>query len=83
MRTNIGKNLSHIKHETGLNPWLFGTARIKSELTLNHTQVIPESETWRVIYLEKLLIPRTHAHYNGDIEIEDEMNKLISALVST
>ena len=83
MRSNVGRNLSYIQRETGLNPWLFGTARVKAELKARYKSVIPNGDVWRLGCLEKLLTEKVHAYYDADREAENDINLLIQSLVST
>ena len=81
LRTNTGRNLAYIEQETGLNPWVFGTNRIKDELRQTHATKIPDNEKWRLIYLEKLMCTKLMAYYDGNGDLEAEISCLIDSLV--
>ena len=83
IRTSLGSNLSHIREETGLDPWLFGGTRMKNALLIASKSEIPIKEIWRVPLLEKYIHERTIAHYNGDTSTEDTLNNLIYSLVTS
>ena len=83
LRTNIGRNLSYIYNETGLNPWEFGTSRIRSELKRKYRVVPDTCDLWRLPYLDKLLSQRLEAFYCGDTEGEKQIDKLIHSLVAS
>ena len=83
LRTNVGKNLRLIEDETDLNPWLFGSKRIKRELLLANAAQMPETESWRLPLLGKLLDQRTFAYYAGETDMEENLNAQIKSLVST
>ena len=82
VRTNLGSNLRAIQEETELDPWLFGGDRLRDELLRHHTTPVPQSDTWRLPLLEKLLTQRTFAFFNNPEDIP-ELDQLINSLVST
>ena len=79
IRTNIGSNLAHVKTESGLDPWLYGGDRIRKELLKYNRKRVPESDKWRIGYLEKLLAQRLIMHY--EMEDVDTVTNLIESLV--
>ena len=83
LRTNLGRNLEYIREETGLDPWLYGTARIKTELLNFHKLHIPDNEAWKLGYLEKLMNTRSFAYYCGNFQEEEDTNSLIHSLVTS
>ena len=79
--TDLGRNLQYIREETGLNPWIYGTSRIKAELINFHKQHIPDSDTRKIAYFEKLLHARSFAYYCGNFQ--EDANCLIRSLVTS
>ena len=78
IRTNIGKNLVHIRKETGLKPWIFCSQRLQKVLRQNTTigQVAVE-DAWRITYLDKLSTVRTDKFSQGrDVENYHDVNFL-------
>ena len=82
IQTNLGANLTALKEETGLDPWIFGRLHLKHELLKFNTEAVPECDHWRLAYLGKILIQRTYAYFNG-LEEAMEIEALINSLVST
>ena len=82
IRTNIGKNLCYIEEETGLNPWVYGSNRIRDELRKRHEYVIDDRDCWRFPLLDKLLSQKQFAYYTGDSQLEEETTNLIYSLVT-
>ena len=82
LHSNIGLNLDDIKRETGLDPWLFGSRRIREEMLKFHSRSPPKEDAWRIPYLHKLLSIRTEYFYRGDSFNYEEINSLIFSLVT-
>ena len=82
VRSNLGSNLSHIKRESQLDPWLFGGQRLKDELCVFHHVPVPETDTWRIGYMAKLQCERLLNHFNG-CDKDDHLDALIHSLAST
>ena len=83
LRTNLGKNVKYLKEESGLDPWVFGAGRIKSELLKRHLVETQECDSWRLPYLGRLLSERFISYYNGDEQQENYLNTLIYSLVTS
>ena len=81
LRSNLGSNLSHVKQETGLDPWIYGGARMREALIEANTVKVPEQDQWRIGYLSKLINLRLEAFFCGDTEEEENINTLINSLV--
>ena len=62
VRTVTGSNLNMLFWETGLSPLGSSLFKVKTALSLQRAP-IPETETWRVGYLGKLLQARGEALY--------------------
>ena len=43
---------------------------------------VPEEDSWRPVYLQKLLGNRVEAHYGADLEEEARLDGLIQSLVT-
>ena len=76
IRTITGKKLKLLEKLSGLDPWIFGSGRIKQEPVKTETGEVPDQDQWRVEYLDKLLEER---HYWGD-RIGDE---IVSGLIDS
>ena len=48
IRTTTGKNLKLLEELSGLDPWVFGSGRMKQELVKVETGDVPEKNLWRV-----------------------------------
>ena len=81
VRSSLGSNLALLQRETGLDPWVVGPGHLKQELQRVERVDVPECDSWRVTYLQKLLIQRLQAHFNGDQEEEERLKGLINSLV--
>ena len=62
-----------------LDPWLYGGDRMRKELLKYNRKRIPESDKWRIGYLEKLLTQRLIMHY--EMEDLDTVTNIIESLV--
>ena len=80
VRTTTGSNLKLLEELTGLNPWIYGSARIKDELIKEETSEIPVQDEWRVCYLASLLQKKQHHYYMGEEEATKELTALIDSL---
>ena len=80
MRTTTGRNLNLLRELSGLDPWVFGGARIKEELVKVEEVAVADADQWRLSYLRKLLEQRQILHYEGDKAGEESMSELISSL---
>ena len=80
VRSNTGKNLRLLEKQSGLDPWAYGSARIKQELINRDIVSVPQQDQWRVSYLAKLLEERQVLHYGGDMEGEEQVSGLIDSL---
>ena len=81
VRTNLGSKLSHIKQESGFNPWEFGGDRVRLALCRFHECKVPEQDIWRVNFLQKLLYQKLTNFY-CNIDDTEEIDKLIVSLVT-
>ena len=66
VQSTTGNNLLRLKQETGLNPWTTTPFRIKETLGMNE-EVVPEGDSWRLPFLEKLLQQR----HSMETQLED------------
>ena len=73
LRSNLGRNLNYLRIETGLDPWQFGTKRLRQELMRHHASEVPPCDEWCIKYAYKLINQRLTAFYNGD---EDGYNNV-------
>ena len=80
LRSSTGRNLKLLEEYTGINPWVFGSARLKEELLKWEMVETPDQDRWRVDYLFKLLGQRQVSHYNGDEDEEKRIAVLIDSL---
>ena len=80
IRSTTGKNLALLKESSGLDPWAFGSARLKAELAKNELVDTPPLDQWRVKYLADLLEQRQIHHYMGDKVEEETVSGLIDSL---
>ena len=80
VRTTTGGNLRMLRELSGLDPWVFGSSRLKEELNKRETKEVPLLDQWRVPYLSSLLERRQVLHFQGDIEGEKELSDLVDSL---
>ena len=59
-------NLRYLEEFAELDPWVFGSKRLKEELSKNETVTVPAVDQWRVSYLRDLLEQRQRLHHMGD-----------------
>ena len=80
IRTNLGANLMHLKKMTNLDPW----ASVKDQLNHAPNQEFatktPDVDHWRPPLLQKLLVQRLSAKYEGNKGEEEKLTILIDSL---
>ena len=79
VRTTTGSNLKLVEELTGLNPGVFGSARIKEELVKEETVLTPGQDEWRESYLASLLAKRQQLDYLGEEEATKEITGLVDS----
>ena len=79
IRSTLGSNLAHTRTETGLDPWVFGGERMKTELLKYNASSVCENDQWRIGCLDKLLNQRLMQYYNGSQECT-ELDAMITSL---
>ena len=82
LRSNLGSNLEEVRRRTGLDPWTAGRWELRSALNREARREVPEEDSWRPVYLQKLLGNRVEAHYGADLEEEARLDGLIQSLVT-
>ena len=80
VRTTTGSNLRLLEELTGLDPWLYGSARIKEELFKQELVETPDTDKWRAPFLSKLLEQKQQSYYLGDLEATNNLTILIESL---
>jgi hypothetical protein len=80
IRSTTGKNLKLLEEITGLDPWVYGSDRVKQELVKAEKVEVPQLDQWRVGYLASLLEQRQRLHYWGDKEGWERVSGLIDSL---
>ena len=81
IRSTVGSNLALVRMETGLDPWVAGRAELRAALEAADRASVPQQDSWRAPYLQKLLAARLEAHYTADKEEEKRLQSLIASLV--
>ena len=81
LRSSLGANLALVREETGLDPWVAGRAELRAALEVADQAPVPQQDSWRAPYLEKLLAARLRAHYEANTEEEQRLQGLINSLV--
>ena len=80
-RTHFARtNVKQVSEKSGLDPWVYGSARIKEELARAEIVEVAETDQWRTDYLRKLLEQRQILHYEGDKEGKERLSDLINSL---
>ena len=77
VQTTTGNNLNIVMQEIGLDPVKTSSYKVKKIMSLKLTAV-PETDSWRLPYLMKLLEERGEAYYEG--EDVDQLTALIDSL---
>ena len=80
MRTTTARNLRFLEESSGLNPWEYCSARIKTELVKKEIVEVQQEDQWRVSYLASLLEKRQVAEYMGLEEEVKYLTELIDSL---
>ena len=82
LRSNLGSNLDLVRRMTKLDPWTVGRGQLRSALDRAVRKEVPDQDSWRVPYLQKLLTWRLQAHYTADQGEFERLEGLINSLVS-
>ena len=69
-----------LEEATGFYPWDYGSHIVKQELMMNERVEVPEQDSWRVVYLAKLLEQRQFYDYQGNDEEVQILSRLIDSL---
>ena len=77
VRTTTGNNLNMIRELTGLDPWSCLGNQVKKVLGGKLAEV-PQQDSWRLLYLEKLLEQRGEMYYQ--MEDTTELTELIESI---
>ena len=80
MITVTGRNLSLVAEQSGQDPWTASTARVREALRERERVDVPETDTWRCVYLGKLLEQRQTAYYAGLTEDVVHLTELFDSL---
>ena len=80
IRSTSGRNLALVKECSGLDPWAYGSARLKVELAKGELVDVPPTDQWKVRYLSDLLEQRQILHYMGVNEGGNTVTELIDSL---
>ena len=78
--TTTGNNVKLVSEKSGLDPWVFGSARIKEELARAEIVEVAETDQWRTDYLRKLLEQRQILQYEGIKEGKERLSDLINSI---
>ena len=82
LRSNLGSNLALVRELTGLDPWVAPRSQLSAALEAADRRKIPESDSWRPPFLQKLLTERLEAYYTGEEDEEKRLQGLIQSLVT-
>ena len=77
VRTTTGNNLHLIRDMTGLDPWSCLGNQVKKVLGEKLAEV-PQQDSWRLLYLEKLLDQRGEMYYR--VEDTTQLTELIDSI---
>jgi hypothetical protein len=79
-RTTLGKNIAFIEELTGRDIWGISPDLVRNILAQLETVSPPPEDTWRLPYLEKLLMQREELHVMG---MEEELQEIINSLCTS
>ena len=80
-RGHTSSNLALVRKEGKLNPWTAGQAELRAALEAADQVLVPQQDSRRVPYLEKMLAMRLQAYYSRDKTEEKRLQDLICSLV--
>ena len=80
IRTNLGANLTHLKEVTKVDPWNAVKDQLNQALNQEFATRTPDVDHWRPPLLQKLLIQRLSAKYDGNKTEEEYLTTLIDSL---
>ena len=80
IRSTTGNNLAIVEAASGLDPFSYGSRRLKEEISKKEIVPIPEMDRWRLPYLTNLLEQRQMLSYFGRTDEANEISKLIDSL---
>ena len=62
IRSTTGRNLALLRESSGLDPWMYGSARLEDELAKNQIVDVSPTDQWRVRYFADLIEHRQIFH---------------------
>ena len=71
--STTGINLMKIQNETGLNPWVATPSMVQAALSAKE-DLTPQTDEWRIPFLEKLLLQRDTMEY----QLEDTGHRTLT-----
>ena len=80
IRSSTGSNVRLLWESSDRNPWCSGSASLRTGVSKSEIVDVPEADRWRVRYLGTLLAQRQECHYQGQEELEQEVQRLIDSL---
>ena len=80
IRSTTGNNLAIVEAASGLDPFSYGSRRLKEEISKKEIVPIPGMDRWRLPYLTNLLEQRQMLSYFGRTDEANEISKLIDSL---
>ena len=80
LRSVTGRNLALVAEQSGQDPWTASTARVREALREREIVEVPGVDSWRCVYLAKLLEQRQRAFYGGMKEDVLQFTTLIDSL---
>jgi hypothetical protein len=80
IRSTLGSNVTLVKSETGLDPWVASSAVMRASLLTKSRVKTPKEDQWRIAYLYKLLTSRLQAYYTGDQQKVNAVQELVDSL---
>ena len=80
LRSTTGSNLRVVQDNSGLDPWVCSSAKLKIKLRQKEQVMVSTQDKWRVQYLCTLLAQRQELHYLGADEEKAKVADLIDSL---
>ena len=81
--STTGSNARLLEDVSGTDPWSMGKYSLKQKLVLSEMVEVPEQDTWRIMYLDKLLKERQAHYYQGSDDEVQRVSGLIESLCTT
>ena len=79
LQSTTAKNIKFVRENSGLDPWVTGTGKLKEAIHEHLTVEIPPQDSWKIAYLKSLLTQLQEAKHH----VQDDQVKYLQGLIDS